>query len=86
MDLLCPKCGEPWDNDELHEQAEINGTSYAVEAKKFRAVGCATFDCSHNSDNVGDATEIASMIYDIMGDDMDGAASAFDDAHYLGYL
>jgi hypothetical protein len=30
--------------------------------------------------------EIAQAIYDIMGDDIDGAAAAFEDAEYMGYL
>ena len=29
MDIYCRKCGEPWDNDELHEQAAENGSTYA---------------------------------------------------------
>ena len=25
MDIYCPKCGEPWDLDSLHEEADLQG-------------------------------------------------------------
>jgi hypothetical protein len=99
VDLLCPKCGEPWDNDELHyvEVEELNDclsshnlptveeASYKDASKLFRMFGCEVFGCSHSTPD-SDAAMLASMTYDLMGDDMDGAASMFDDAEYLGIL
>jgi hypothetical protein len=100
MDLLCPKCGEPWDNDELHEVTldevneclndhglpSIDGVSYHIASKLFRSYGCEVFGCSHGAALPKESLELVAMTYDLLGDDMDGAASMLDDAEYLGYL
>lgn len=85
MDIRCPKCGEPWDHDELHEEAQSRGTDYTTVMREFQSVGCEAFGCSHGHVD-DDAAMLASMTYDLMGDDMDGAASMFDDAEYFGIL
>ena len=77
MDLYCPKCGEPWDNEEIHYLAEANGTTYANEAAAFRRDGCRVFGTACNPDN--SAHPGIGALYDILGDDMDGAAAMFDD-------
>lgn len=51
MDIYCVKCGEPWDLDCLHEEAEervsasVVGEPYAAVFKRvrseFASVGCA---------------------------------------------
>ena len=51
MDMICPRCTEPWDNDSLHEEVETrtsygltndDGTSadYRQVAAEFRRYGC----------------------------------------------
>lgn len=80
MDIRCPKCGEPWDHDELHEQASLDGRSYDDVAAEFRARGCAAFDgarCTVPADS--EMAEAAQTLYDLLGDDMDGAASMLED-------
>jgi hypothetical protein len=91
MDIFCPKCGEPWDNDELHEvvaERHENGdhdASYNSVAREFRGKGCEVFGCSHGHVSAM-AAELAAVAYDMMGDDMDGAASMLDDAQYFGLI
>lgn len=52
MDLLCPKCGEPWEFDTLHEETQMrmdeagrdSDISYeqmfSIVAGEFRSAGC----------------------------------------------
>lgn len=118
MDLYCPKCGEPWDFDSLHDEAQaryaipyyVEGTKnknpaydedayqaiYRQVSAKFRTNGCealsTAFDISHGSPDPDDAerdrtygltrAEAASALYDILGDDMDGAAAMLDDMSF----
>lgn len=100
MDLYCPKCGEPWDNDVFHDAAEARQQHTAVPreprtypaiAADFRRRGCAalspeytTGPCRTNPDEPADRdglrkSEKARVLYDLLGDDMDGAASMLDD-------
>jgi len=93
MDIMCPRCGEPWDNDELHEEAshrqeEGLNSSYATVAADFRVRGCGAFtaygaECNAEALGSGRAAA-ASALYDLLGDDMDGAAAMLDDGAYLG--
>lgn len=94
MDIPCPVCGEPWDNDSLHEEVatrEADGdvtASYAKVAAEFRSKGCkalgAAFgpqsSCVPNNDM---RTQVAGMLHDMLGDDTDGIAAMFEDAEYL---
>ena len=46
-DIKCPKCGEPWENDCLHEAHEYGAPSnitYAMAAKLFARFGCGMFN------------------------------------------
>lgn len=48
MDIYCPVCGEPWDNESLHEEVALRNqvgedTSYAVVSAEFRRDGCKAF-------------------------------------------
>jgi hypothetical protein len=121
MDLYCPHCGEPWDFDSLHDEAQaeygvpyyieddpygslkarVKNTAYDSDAydkvfqrvrKEFQRIGCGVFasfgaKCSTPSTEV-DRTfgltrqEAAGALYDLLGDDMDGAAAMLDDMGY----
>lgn len=118
MDLYCPKCGEPWDFDSLHDEAQSkygipyyieddhyaslrsrdrnplwNADAYDVVYQKvkheFQRIGCVALGakCSEPSTEV-DRTfgltrqDAASALYDILGDDMDGAAAMLEDMGY----
>lgn len=79
MDLYCKRCGEPWDNDEFHYVAEERGTTYSEVASNFRSNGCAAVTgklCDRVDTERG---AIAGAMYDLLGDDMDGAAAMIDD-------
>lgn len=79
MDLRCARCAEPIDNDELHCVAEERGTTYALVAREFRANGCVavTGTVCEPSDSI--MASAAGAMYDLLGDDMDGAAAMLDD-------
>jgi hypothetical protein len=88
-DIRCPKCLEPWDNDSLHEAVDEGlFPNYDAAAKAFRKDGCAAIGGRHNQvdpESAG-ARATVSMIYDLLGDDMDGAMSEMDDAEMMGLL
>lgn len=88
FDIPCPRCGEPWDNDSLHEIAEREGEVYEnvpydaifsrVQAD-FRRRGCEIFDVSHNTHGNRQVAEATSMLMDIMPDDFDGVVAMLQD-------
>jgi len=97
MDLYCPICGEPWDNDTFHDVAQTRQethtrpATYETVAKDFRRRGCAALapeytngPCRPNANEPDDRdglrkSEKARVLYDLLGDDMDGAASELND-------
>ena len=84
MDVRCTNCGEPWDLDELHELvAEGSAVDFDDARAMFYRHGCKAFG-SRCSDNLGHPA-IAS-VYDLMGDDIDGAASMLEDAADMGLI
>lgn len=86
MDIYCPKCGEPWDPDEAHEQAADTGSTYTKVMRDFAVRGCRAFGgrCSA-PDGTPDATfgmtraEASGALFELLGDDVDGVASMLDD-------
>ena len=101
MDVYCPKCGEPWDHDTIHDVAGAEyGVEYGAEGydpdeyqvhfratqRKFQAEGCVALggECgpaSEATDPVFGLTrqDAAAALYEILGDDMDGAAAELQD-------
>lgn len=131
MDLYCPICGEPWDFDSLHEEAQArysipyyivdSGRGYGYLAKQdkvknpswnsddyqkvfkkvqhdFQTQGCKALRIAYGpQDGCRKPTEselaeierdktfgltraeASSALYDILGDDMDGAAAMLED-------
>lgn len=78
MDIYCPQCGEPWDNDELHE----SDLGYRAAYRKFFAAGCGSvFDvtCTPRATDTG---AISAAMYDLLGDDVDGIAAMMQDAGF----
>lgn len=82
MDIRCPKCGEPWDIDELHE---LDDMDFKTAYRKFQKVGCEVFDTDHGEVNET-AAALAQAAYEVLGDDVDGAASMLDDAQSMGMM
>ena len=89
MDIRCPKCGEPWDIDSLHEEADYQGRTFKEIRNEFVSKGCgsalgnAEWCDSHANSS---AANIASLAFDLMGDDVDGVASMLEDAEQMGLL
>ena len=88
MDVYCPKCGEPVEIDTLHEYAESNEVTFQSVLDSFKKNGCGeTFtewgwQCNP-SEHGKERAMIASELFDILGDDIDGIASTIDDWEYL---
>lgn len=90
MDLYCVTCGEPWDNDCLHEEAEASDRSYSEVARDFQRRGCEALVTAYGRQECSPSGSMraAAMgaMFDLLGDDMDGAASIMDDFEYMGML
>ena len=87
MDILCSRCGEPWDNDTFHDVAEEQGITYREAVRRFQAEGCgATGWCDPCEPVNSNRTAVAGMLYDLLGDDVDGAAAMLADAEWMGVL
>jgi hypothetical protein len=86
MDIRCPICGEPWDILTLHDEAEWIDETFDKVRERFYSDGCGKVfgvSCERSNDN---ASAIASLAYDIMGDDVDGIASMLEDAEFMGLI
>lgn len=96
MDLICPVCREPWDNDCLHDRVEElkeegRSTTYSAVARDFRRRGCEalgelhycgrcdrSFPGDHEHFSEEETAEVRA-VYELLGDDMDGAAGMLED-------
>ena len=90
MDIYCRNCGEPWDNDCIHDVAQELGTTYAKVAKDFSARGCkALASDEYGSMNFCKPDSKASqrgLLADLLGDDMDGMSAMLEDMEYMGMI
>lgn len=83
MDIYCCKCGEPVELDYIHDvvadriAAGDTAATYSIVAAEFRRTGCPAIGGSCNTDTV--AHPAVSAMYDLLGDDMDGAAAMMED-------
>lgn len=80
MDVYCSKCSEPVDTDYFHDVADENGTTYRTVMRDFQARGCEALGMKHG--DMG-PNPYADALYDLLGDDMDGAASMMADFPHL---
>lgn len=78
MDIYCPKCGEPVELDYLHDVASDHGKTYKEVLHDFQQRGCPAIDDTCNPVK-NERAYYADALYDLLGDDIDGAASMFDD-------
>jgi hypothetical protein len=96
MDLYCPRCAEPWDNECLHDEVAARKRSgdekatYNTVASDFRVKGCNALATEYGKQTCERTNSMraqaASVMYDLLGDDMDGAASMLDDFEFMGML
>jgi hypothetical protein len=95
MDIYCPRCGEPWDIDSLHEETDhrqgsgeeisFNGVRRDFSRRGCLALtgyGVSEVDCRRDTGNA--RAMASSALMGILGDDIDGVAALMDDAHALG--
>lgn len=85
QDIYCPKCGEPWDLDSLHEEAGDSDRTFSDVYSDFRKRGCDALagafgytDCAQQARNSYRAQASAALM-DVLGDDVDGVAAMLDD-------
>lgn len=84
MDLICPRCAEPWELDSLHdaEDPEQEGQLLPFQEawKIFSTKGCGVLfngrQCTQVRD---DRTAAANALIDLLGDDVDGIACELED-------
>jgi hypothetical protein len=79
MDIFCPICAEPVDNDELHVYAKDIDSTYRLVAADYRKRGCTAIGMKHTPNSSSPVAELARVVYDTLGDDMDGAMAEFAD-------
>lgn len=80
MDIICPKCGEPWEIDTLHDYADEVGSTYREISRQFRTKGCGeAFPTWGIACHADERSEIRTALADILGDDIDGYASLCED-------
>lgn len=99
MDLYCPKCREPWDNDSLHEEVQArvehagyeglpsDGITYSVVYREFTEKGCSALITAFGAQDCNsEAPSDAGLaaLYEFAGDDSDFAASLASD--YDSYM
>jgi hypothetical protein len=79
-DIICAHCGEPWDIDEVHCQAEEDGTDFGTVFGAFKRSGCSAlgFRCLENTDAAQRARgALFAALLDL--GDVDGAIAEFED-------
>ncbi|TNF82084.1 MAG: hypothetical protein EP299_01810 [Acidobacteria bacterium] len=87
MDVYCRICGEPWDLYTFHDIAAEQGISYNEATANFRKRGCRSTGWGHShcvpmpKEDDGELTQAqkAGILYELLGDDMDGAAAMMED-------
>lgn len=85
MDIYCPICSEPVAVDEFRYVADERGLPASQVRAEFYQDGCVALLSRCNASTVGsDRGRIASELYALLGDDIDGAASLLDDIDALG--
>ena len=81
MDLYCARCGEPEMFDYvMHEMTVDERVDFTTGS------GCTNACKAAPPVTQGGKAQLAGALYDLLGDDLDGAASMFDDARSLGML
>lgn len=90
MDIPCPRCDEPWDNNSFHDEAAESNRTYTEVTRDFQSRGCHALETAFGSMICERSNSFRSMatsaMFDLCGDDIDGVASLMDDFEYMGML
>ena len=87
MDIYCPKCAEPVEIDYLHDIADDQRTTFTDVLHRFQSDGCKAIDARCNpraTDRDRARASGAAMLYELLGDDIDGAAAMLEDFEMMG--
>jgi hypothetical protein len=89
--LICPVCGEEYDLDDLHEEVAVRRqegatASFTVVLRQFQREGCSValrasqgpLDCRTDA-STAELAGMAQAIYELLGDDVDGAINEIED-------
>jgi hypothetical protein len=89
--LICPVCGEEYDLDDLHEEVterRFKGlqASFSTVVRQFQREGCSValrasqgpLSCLR-SPETAELAAVAASIYELLGDDIDGAINEIED-------
>lgn len=86
QDIYCVKCGEPVEVAYLHDVAAEKRFTFQKVLKDFQTRGCKAIlsECNEpdtSTDNRYGITrmEAQSALFDLLGDDVDGAAAMMED-------
>lgn len=79
MDVYCPKCGEPCDMDYFHDVADDIDSDFNTVMRDFQSRGCVAIDFGECTPNDSLQALYADALYDLLGDDIDGAAAMLAD-------
>lgn len=85
MDIYCPKrgCSEPVEQDFFHD---VPGMTYVEASRAFQSKGCEGIGLTHSQGNDSFRSEAMSAVFELLGDDIDGAASLMEDFEFFGML
>ena len=77
MDILCTRCGEPWD---VFSLVDDMSPEEAEELKAGRCCPCCKHTPDENLHNINpDGSHIQQALAGILGDDIDGLAASMED-------
>ncbi len=81
-DIYCPRCGEPWDMDMLHEAPD--GATYDEARRRFTSEGCGVFDSQCDRDPNSTLAAMSSLLMDLSPHPDDWASDARDYLDMMG--
>jgi len=87
MDINCPRCAEPVEIEYLHDVADDDGTTFTAVLHAFQADGCSAIHARCNprvTDRDRARAAGAALMYELLGDDIDGAAAMLEDFDAMG--
>jgi len=76
-DLYCPRCGEPWEMDELHDVPDV---PFQLAYQRFQVIGCAVFGsrCGEPQ-RTPEQRQTIRTAYALLDDDPDAASAVIED-------
>lgn len=92
MDIPCPFCGEPWDQDALHEMpgvtlgmhaSDVYDSCYREAVRQFRTYGCPVFQERGRRlevctrANLGDMA-LVHVLWETLGEDIDALSAEYE--------